>query len=129
MTPSLAPGVAARAHRALDTLHALTYFVPEADEEFTGVGLRPGPDDVLRQPVGTDGAGAGRVVAATFYNFNPALVARHIPRAWGSRRSRTCWPRGSGSPTARYVDCWAMASRPTRPSSRRPNSPGPRPPP
>jgi hypothetical protein len=28
------------------------------------------------------GAVSGGVVAATFYNFNPALVARCIPRAW-----------------------------------------------
>jgi len=30
-------------------------------------------------PMGAVGAG---VVAATFYNFNPDLVARFIPRAW-----------------------------------------------
>jgi hypothetical protein len=31
-------------------------------------------------PMGAVSAG---VTTATFYNFNPALVARHIPRAWG----------------------------------------------
>jgi hypothetical protein len=30
-------------------------------------------------PMGPVGAGT---VAATFYNFNPELIARHIPRAW-----------------------------------------------
>jgi hypothetical protein len=28
------------------------------------------------------GAVSGGVTAATFYNFNPAMVAKHIPRAW-----------------------------------------------
>lgn len=83
MTPSLAPGVAARAHRALDTLHALTYFVPEADEELTGVGLRPGRMTYFASRSAPMGPVPAGVVAATFYNFNPALVARHIPRAWG----------------------------------------------
>jgi hypothetical protein len=83
MATSLAPGVAARAHRALDTLHALTYFVPEADEELTGVGLRPGRMTYFASRAAPMGAVSAGLVAATFYNFNPSLVARHIPRAWG----------------------------------------------
>ena len=42
MSSSLPPGTAARAHRALDTLHSLTYFVREADEQYAAIGLRPG---------------------------------------------------------------------------------------
>ncbi len=83
MSASLAPGVAARAHRALDTLHALTYFVPEADEELTAVGLRPGRMTYFASRAAPMGPVSAGVVAATFYNFNPRLVARHIPRAWG----------------------------------------------
>ncbi len=79
----LPAGVAARAHRSLDSLHSLIYFAPETEEELVGVGLRPGRMCYFAgrsAPMGPVSAG---VTAATFYNFNPALVARHIPRAWG----------------------------------------------
>jgi len=68
--------------RSFDSLHALCYFAPEVDEALTGAGLRPGRMTYFAQrsaPMGAVGAG---VVAATFYNFNPEIVARHIPRAW-----------------------------------------------
>ncbi|PRX44160.1 hypothetical protein B0I33_11237 [Prauserella shujinwangii] len=71
-----------RCHRVLDPLHSLIYFAPEAEQEFTAVGLEKGrmPYFASRSaPLGAVGSG---VVAATFYNFNPELVARHIPRAW-----------------------------------------------
>ena len=74
--------VAHRCHRALDPLHSLIYFAPEAEERFSAVGLRPGRMTYFAgrsAPMGPVGTG---VVAATFFNFNPELVARHIPRAW-----------------------------------------------
>ena len=42
MPTELPAGLAARANHALDSLHAFVYFIPEADEEWTRVGLRPG---------------------------------------------------------------------------------------
>jgi hypothetical protein len=78
----LPAGLAARAHRAIDSLHAVVYFVPEADEEFTGIGLRPGRMPYFASRAAPMGAVSPGVVTATFYNFNPTLVARHIPRAW-----------------------------------------------
>ncbi len=74
--------IAARAHRALDPLHSLIYFAPEADEEFQRVGLRPGRMSYFAGRSAPMGPVSGAVTAATFYNFNPELVARHIPRAW-----------------------------------------------
>jgi hypothetical protein len=79
----LPAGLAARAHRAIDSLHAVVYFVPEADEEFTGIGLRPGRMAYFAGRAAPMGPVSPGVVTATFYNFHPALVARHIPRAWG----------------------------------------------
>jgi hypothetical protein len=64
-------------------LHALVYFAPEADEEFTAVGLRPGRMGYFASRSAPMGPVAAGVTAATFYNFNPSLVARYIPRAWG----------------------------------------------
>src|SRR3954453_8042654 len=72
----------ARAHRAVEPLHNHLYFAPEQDEQLTAVGLRPGRMCYFAgrsAPMGAVGPG---VVAATFYNFSPSLIARHIPRAW-----------------------------------------------
>jgi helix-turn-helix protein len=79
----LPAGVAGRAHRAVDSLHAMLYFAPEADEELTAVGLRPGRMGYFASRSAAMGAVSAGVTTATFYNFNPTLVARHIPRAWG----------------------------------------------
>jgi hypothetical protein len=78
----LATGQAARAHRATERLHALVYFGPEATEQFTAIGLRPGSMPYFASRSAPMGAVGPGVVAATFYNFNPAMIARHIPRAW-----------------------------------------------
>ncbi|MEV6874039.1 hypothetical protein [Amycolatopsis sp. NPDC051128] len=67
---------------AFDSLHALVYFVPEVDAALTGVGLRPGRMPYFAGRAAAMGAVGPEVVAATFYNFNPEVVARVIPRAW-----------------------------------------------
>src|SRR3954447_15093781 len=81
-TSALEPGVVARAHRAVEPLHAHLYFAPEHDERFSALGLKPGRMSYFAgraTPMGAVGAG---VVTATFYNFSPSLVAHMIPRAW-----------------------------------------------
>jgi hypothetical protein len=74
--------LAFRCHRVLDPLHSLIYFAPEAEERFTAAGLRPGRMGYFASRSAPMGAVGPGTVAATFYNFNPELVARHIPRAW-----------------------------------------------
>jgi hypothetical protein len=83
MPTELPAGLAGRVHRAIDLLHAFMYFVPEAEEELTGVGLRPGRMGYFASRSAPMGPVSAGVTAATFYNFNPEIVARHIPRAWG----------------------------------------------
>lgn len=82
MTTSLPAGLAARAHRALEPLHTMIYFVPEQDEELQRVGLRPGRMCYFASRSAPMGPVPAAVTTATFYNFNPAVVERHIPRAW-----------------------------------------------
>lgn len=68
--------------RALEPLHSMVYFAPETQEELVAAGLEKSRMCYFAgraAPLGPVGAG---VVAATFYNFSPSLVARHIPRAW-----------------------------------------------
>lgn len=60
----------------------MAYFAPETEQHLTAAGLKPGRMTYFAgrsAPMGAVGPG---VVTATFYNFNPALVARHIPAAW-----------------------------------------------
>lgn len=83
MSDAKAAELAAKCHRALDPLHSLIYFAPEADEKFSEIGLRPGRMTYFASRSAAMGPVGAAVVTATFYNFNPDLVARHIPRAWG----------------------------------------------
>lgn len=71
-----------RAHRALEALHSMIYFVPEAEQRYVAIGLRPGRMGYFASRSAPMGAVGPGVTAATFYNFNPELVARFIPRAW-----------------------------------------------
>ena len=75
-------GVAGRVFRATNSLHSTVYFSPEGDEEYTAIGLRPGRMGYFASRSAPMGEVGPEVVSATFYNFNPELVARHIPRAW-----------------------------------------------
>jgi hypothetical protein len=76
-----APDVA-RAHRAVEPLHNHVYFSPEQDQYLTAVGLRPGRMCYFAGRAAAMGAVGPGTVVATFANFAPALVARHVPRAW-----------------------------------------------
>ena len=77
------PRESGRLARSLEPLHAFVYFAPEAEERCVAAGLKPGRMTYFAArsaPMGAVGAGP---VAATFYNFSPTLVAKHIPTAWG----------------------------------------------
>lgn len=71
-----------RCHSVLDPLHSLIYFAPEANEAFPAIGLRPGRMTYFASRAAPMGAVSAGVVTATFYNFNPDLIGKHIPRAW-----------------------------------------------
>jgi hypothetical protein len=79
---SVSTELAGRAHRATESLHALVYFCPEAEPTYTGIGLRPGRMGYFASRSAPMGAVTAGVTTATFYNFNPEIVARSIPRAW-----------------------------------------------
>jgi hypothetical protein len=79
---TLTPRASRRCYNALNPLHSAFYFAPEHDERFTAIGLERGSMAYFAGRAAPMGAVGTGVVTATFYNFNPALVARHIPRAW-----------------------------------------------
>jgi hypothetical protein len=74
---------ARRMWRALEVIHGMIYFAPEANEEFAAVGLEPdGRMGYFASRSAPMGAVSAEVVIATFYNFHPNLVRGVIPRAW-----------------------------------------------
>lgn len=79
---AVAAALAGRVFRATNPLHSCVYFAPEGDEEYVAAGLRPGRMGYFASRTAPMGAVSAAVVTATFYNFNPELVQRHIPRAW-----------------------------------------------
>lgn len=68
----------------LEPLHAVLYYAPEAFEEAAALGY--GTEDRWPSyfawraaPLGPVGEA---VVTATFYSYDPAMIARHVPAAW-----------------------------------------------
>jgi hypothetical protein len=80
--PGVDARLAARAHRSLEPLHSHHYFSPEHEEHLAATGLRPGRMTYFAGRAAPMGAVGPGVVVATFYNFSPSLVARHVPRCW-----------------------------------------------
>jgi hypothetical protein len=70
-----------RAWRLTEPLHALIFFVPEAPERYAALGVGPGEGYFASRAAALGPVGAG-VVTATFYNFNPDLVATALPAVW-----------------------------------------------
>lgn len=73
---------AGRFVKPLDVVHALGYFAPEVADQLAAAGLEPNGMGYFASRSAAMGAVGAGVVAATFYNFNPQLVAHFIPRAW-----------------------------------------------
>jgi hypothetical protein len=73
--------VAGQLTRSLDALHGVVYFLPDAGEKFGELGM-DSPMHYFASRSAPMGAVSANVVAATFYNFNPQLVAAAIPAAW-----------------------------------------------
>jgi helix-turn-helix protein len=71
-----------RCHDVLNPLHSLLYFAPEAEAEFVAAGLAEGRMGYFASRAAPMGAVGPATVRATFYNFSPALIERHIPAAW-----------------------------------------------
>lgn len=74
--------LARHAWQTLEPYHAMIYFVPEAREHFKQVGLKGFWMGYFASRAAPLGTASAQLVTATFYNFQPAMVARAIPDAW-----------------------------------------------
>src|SRR6185369_12513503 len=70
------------AWKMLEPYHAMIYFVPEAREANAAAGLKGYWMGYFASRAAPLGPVSANVVAATFYNFHPRMVARSIPDAW-----------------------------------------------
>ncbi|WP_325161820.1 SCO6745 family protein [Actinophytocola sp.] len=65
-----------------ETYHDVTYFTPESRAATDELGCKGGWMGYFGMRAAPLGAASPELVAATFYNFHPAKVARAIPDAW-----------------------------------------------
>jgi len=65
-----------------EPIHAVTYFMPEARSAYERAGLRGFWRGYFAGRAAPLGAAGPAVVAASFFNFAPAFVARAIPGVW-----------------------------------------------
>jgi hypothetical protein len=83
MTTEAPPRSLARAaHRVLEPIHTMVYFVPEAAERYEQAGVTGGMRGYFASRAAALGVVPVEVVIATFYNFAPAMVRKAIPSAW-----------------------------------------------
>ncbi len=74
---------ARRMWKTLEPFHAITYFAPDTRRETDALGLRGGWMSYFGCRAAPLGPVSSSLVAAVFYNFHPAMVARALPDAWG----------------------------------------------
>ncbi|MFF3561513.1 hypothetical protein ACFYXS_15875 [Streptomyces sp. NPDC002574] len=79
---ALEPRAGRRCHNALNPLHSVVYFAPEYDDTFAALGLERGAMAYFAGRAAPLGQVTAGTVAATFYNFNHAIIAPVVPRAW-----------------------------------------------
>src|SRR3954452_15716532 len=74
--------LARTAHRYLEPLHTLVYFVPENSERYQALGIKGGMRGYFASRSAPLGPVPAEVVISTFYNFSPAAVQKAIPSVW-----------------------------------------------
>ncbi|TDW89481.1 hypothetical protein EV137_3275 [Kribbella pratensis] len=73
---------ARRMWKALEPYHAITYFSPETRKATDALGLKGGWMSYFGCRAAPLGPVGPEIVAAVFYNFHPAMVARSLPDGW-----------------------------------------------
>lgn len=73
-----------RLARRLEPLHSMIYFAPEVGAELGELGITHPSAQYFAQRSAAMGAVGPGVVAATYFNFNPALIARFVPGIWAT---------------------------------------------
>lgn len=69
--------------RTLEPIHAMVYFAADPAARYVALGVTEPRMGYFAPRAAALGAAGAQQVIATFYNFNPALVRKSIPSAWG----------------------------------------------
>lgn len=77
----LEPALAREAWRFTEPLHAMIYFVPEAQQRYEAIGV-PAEAGYFAARGGAFGPVGPGPVVASFYNFRPEVVASVLPAVW-----------------------------------------------
>ena len=75
----------------LEPFHGLIYFVPEADQHYTALGLDSGMMGYFSSRAAAMGPVPAEVVIATFYNFEPGRIRALVPQAWERTTAPALW--------------------------------------
>jgi hypothetical protein len=75
----------------LEPYHGMIYFVPEADQHYTELGLEPGMMGYFGSRAAAMGAVTAPVVVATFFNFNPGIIHSVVPEVWHRAAPEALW--------------------------------------
>jgi hypothetical protein len=73
---------ARRLWRAVEPIHAVTYFAPESQAACEALGTSGYWASYFALRAAPLGAAPPELVTALFYNFHPGLVARAVPNVW-----------------------------------------------
>lgn len=65
-----------------ETVHAVVYFAPEAQDAYAALGLKGYWRGYFASRAAALGPTGGEVVAALFADFSPSFVARAVPAVW-----------------------------------------------
>lgn len=79
---TVSPKLARVTWRSLEAVHGMIYFTPHAAEPYARIGVTSPRMGYFASRVAALGAASAELTIATFYNFNPDLVRRSIPKAW-----------------------------------------------
>jgi hypothetical protein len=80
--PYLDPRTARRTWRAMEAVHGMIYFTPDAAGEYAKVGVVKNRSGYFGSRSAALGPVGAEVVIATFYNFNPSLVRHAMTGIW-----------------------------------------------
>jgi hypothetical protein len=82
MSDSTSVPLARAAHKVIEPLHTMVYFVAESGERYQAAGIKGGMRGYFASRSAALGVVPAEVVIATFYNFSSGLVRKAIPSCW-----------------------------------------------
>jgi hypothetical protein len=68
--------------RSLEAIHGMIYFTPDTNDAYAKVGVTHPRAGYFASRVAALGEASAELTIATFYNFNPRLIRKHIPAVW-----------------------------------------------